>query len=84
MSRAYIPKALRDRVAAQAKHRCGYCMTPSRIDSGEVQEAEVVHETAKMGLAGGFENLALELLDPPPPLRHPASWRPPPRPCLRE
>lgn len=27
MSRDYIPKALRDRVAAQAGHRCGYCRT---------------------------------------------------------
>ena len=27
MSRDYIPKALRKRVAAQAGHRCGYCLT---------------------------------------------------------
>jgi hypothetical protein len=29
MSRDYIPKALRERVAAQAGHRCGYCLTSS-------------------------------------------------------
>ena len=29
MSRGYIPRALRDRVAAQAGHRCGYCRTYS-------------------------------------------------------
>ncbi len=28
MSRPYIPKALRQKVAAKAKHRCGYCLTP--------------------------------------------------------
>ena len=31
MSRTYIPKALRQRVAAQAQHRCGYCLTPEFI-----------------------------------------------------
>lgn len=31
MSRAYIPKSLRDRVAARAKFRCGYCLTSSWI-----------------------------------------------------
>jgi hypothetical protein len=27
MSRLYIPRALRERIAAQAGHRCGYCRT---------------------------------------------------------
>ncbi|HHJ07215.1 MAG TPA: HNH endonuclease [Anaerolineae bacterium] len=31
MSRVYIPKKLRERVAAQAKHRCGYCLTAESI-----------------------------------------------------
>lgn len=31
MSRAYIPKRLRERVAAQAHHRCGYCLTAETI-----------------------------------------------------
>ncbi len=31
MSRAYIPKALRERVAAQARHRCGYCLTSEAV-----------------------------------------------------
>lgn len=26
MTSAHVPKALRDRVAAQARHRCGYCL----------------------------------------------------------
>ena len=31
MSDAYIPKALREKVAAQARHRCGYCLTSEAI-----------------------------------------------------
>ena len=31
MSDAYIPKALREKVAAQAHHRCGYCLTSEAI-----------------------------------------------------
>jgi len=31
MSRDYIPKALRERVAVQAGHRCGYCLTSSLL-----------------------------------------------------
>lgn len=31
MSRSYIPKRLRNRVAEQARRRCGYCLTAERI-----------------------------------------------------
>lgn len=31
MKRDYIPKALRDRVAEQARRRCGYCLTSEAI-----------------------------------------------------
>ena len=31
MSDAYIPKALREKVAAQAHHPCGYCLTSEAI-----------------------------------------------------
>jgi hypothetical protein len=31
MSEAYIPNALRHRVAVQARHRCGYCLTSEAI-----------------------------------------------------
>ena len=31
MSDPYIPKALRAKVAAQARHRCGYCLTSEAI-----------------------------------------------------
>lgn len=29
MTRVYIPRALRERIAEQARHRCGYCLTPA-------------------------------------------------------
>jgi 5-methylcytosine-specific restriction endonuclease McrA len=31
MTRTYIPRGLRDKVAAQARHRCGYCLTAEAI-----------------------------------------------------
>src|SRR5262245_46449157 len=31
MTRVYIPRALRNRVAEQARHRCGYCLTPAAL-----------------------------------------------------
>jgi hypothetical protein len=31
MSRSYVSRALRDRVAAQARHRCGYCLTQQTV-----------------------------------------------------
>ena len=31
MSEAYVPHALRQSVAAQARHRCGYCLTSEAI-----------------------------------------------------
>src|SRR5262245_52493089 len=31
MTRTYIPQALREKVAAQARHRCGYCLTAEAV-----------------------------------------------------
>lgn len=31
MSKAYIPKALRERVEEQAQHRCGYCLSQEEV-----------------------------------------------------
>ena len=31
MSRTHIPKALREQVSAQARQRCGYCLTAEAI-----------------------------------------------------
>jgi hypothetical protein len=35
MSKTPVPVALRRRVAAQAQHRCGYCLTPEEL-TGEL------------------------------------------------
>ena len=31
MSRSYVAKALREQIATDARHRCGYCLTSARI-----------------------------------------------------
>jgi len=31
MSRSYVPKVLREQIAAEARHRCGYCLTSTSI-----------------------------------------------------
>lgn len=31
-----IPKALRAQIAAEARHRCGYCLTDQRISGGQM------------------------------------------------
>jgi 5-methylcytosine-specific restriction endonuclease McrA len=31
MSRTYVPRALRERVAVQARYRCGYCLTAEAV-----------------------------------------------------
>ncbi|MCW5848913.1 MAG: HNH endonuclease [Anaerolineae bacterium] len=31
MSRSYISKQLRERIAAQARYRCGYCLTQEKV-----------------------------------------------------
>ena len=37
MSGTYIPKDLRKRVAAQAKYRCGYCLTQEEVVGMEME-----------------------------------------------
>ena len=44
MSKTYIPKALRQRVAAQAQHRCGYCLTPESIVGYEMDVDHFIPE----------------------------------------
>ncbi len=44
MSKTYIPKALRRRVAAQARHRCGYCLTPEFIVGYEMDVDHLIPE----------------------------------------
>jgi len=44
MSRAYIPKALRQRVAESAGHRCGYCLTPEWVVGTPMEIDHIVPE----------------------------------------
>ena len=49
MSSAYVPAELRRRVAAQARYRCGYCLTQEQI-AGAVMEIEHIFPRARGGL----------------------------------
>jgi len=44
MSKAYITKALRQKVAAQARYRCGYCLTSERIVGVDMDIEHIVPE----------------------------------------
>lgn len=57
MSRAHIPKALRDRIAAQARYRCGYCLTSSRIVGTPLEIEHILPES--LGGSSEEENLWL-------------------------
>jgi HNH endonuclease len=46
MSRSYVPKALRERVAQQAKYRCGYCLTPEWIVGTPMEIDHIVPEAS--------------------------------------
>jgi HNH endonuclease len=48
MSQVYIPKALRTKVAAQAKYRCGYCLSQELI-TGMVMEFDHIIPTSASG-----------------------------------
>ncbi|MBI3979973.1 MAG: HNH endonuclease [Chloroflexi bacterium] len=41
-SRDYVPRRLRARVAAQAQHRCEYCLTSQRVSGAQMQVDHVV------------------------------------------
>jgi hypothetical protein len=44
MSKTYIPKALRARVAAQGQYRCGYCLTSESIVGYEMDIDHLIPE----------------------------------------
>lgn len=44
MSKSYIPKALRQKVAEQAGHRCGYCLTPAAKARGGMSIEHIIPE----------------------------------------
>lgn len=45
MSRSYIAKALREEVAADARHRCGYCRTSARITGTPMEMDHIIPES---------------------------------------
>lgn len=45
MSESYIPKALREKVAMQAKHRCGYCLTAEAIVGTPMEIDHIIPES---------------------------------------
>jgi hypothetical protein len=45
MSRAYVPKELRERVAATAKYRCGYCLSAEAIVGAPMQIDHIIPES---------------------------------------
>ena len=44
MSRTYIPKGLRERVTAQARRRCGYCLTSEAIVGSPMELDHIIPE----------------------------------------
>jgi hypothetical protein len=44
MSKAYISKALRQRVREQARHRCGYCLSQERITGQPLDVDHIIPE----------------------------------------
>jgi HNH endonuclease len=45
MSKAYIPKALRDLVAKQARYRCGYCLTQEAVVGTPMEVDHIIPES---------------------------------------
>jgi HNH endonuclease len=45
MSRTYVSKELRYRVAAQARHRCGYCLTAEAIVGAQMEIDHLIPES---------------------------------------
>lgn len=42
MTRVYTPRALRERVAEQARHRCGYCLTPAALIGAPLEIEHII------------------------------------------
>lgn len=45
MSATYVPKELRDRVAEQARYRCGYCLTAAAIVGAPMEIDHLIPES---------------------------------------
>lgn len=45
MSHSHVPRALREIVLAEARHRCGYCLTPSGITGTPMEIDHITPES---------------------------------------
>lgn len=45
MSRSYVGKALREQIAREARHRCGYCLTSARITGAPLEIDHLIPES---------------------------------------
>lgn len=45
MSRSHIGRALREQIASEARHRCGYCLTSARITGTPMEIDHIVPES---------------------------------------
>ena len=45
MSRSYIARGLREQIAGEARHRCGYCLTSARITGTPMEIDHLVPES---------------------------------------
>lgn len=45
MSRTYIPKALRKKIGAEARHRCGYCLTSQAVVGTPMELDHIIPES---------------------------------------
>jgi HNH endonuclease len=57
MSQVYVPVAIRRKVEAQAKYRCGYCLTQQKITGAELEFDHIV--PLSLGGTNTEENLWL-------------------------
>ncbi len=57
MSESYIPKAVREQVAAEAQYRCGYCLTAEAIVGTPMEFDHIIPES--LGGLSEVENLWL-------------------------
>lgn len=57
MSRTHIPRSLRERLAAEARHRCGYCLTAEAIVGTPMEIDHIIPEA----LGGSSEGMNLWL-----------------------
>ncbi len=44
MSYSYVPQKLRGKIEQQARHRCGYCLSPEELKGESMQVEHIIPE----------------------------------------